>query len=107
MASESVGEVTGIMVIIHFVEPNEDDVNYWEMVYPWEIDISECIGAEACTFYAASFLVYDKSSLGGLSYCIAMVGASQELPDVRRQGPPPAVTRPVCQQGCLGLACAG
>ena len=34
MASESVGEVTGIMVIIHFVEPNEDDVNYLEMVYP-------------------------------------------------------------------------
>ena len=95
LARKSVGEV------IHFVERSEDDVNYWE------IDISECIGAEACTFYAASFLVYDKSSLGGLSYCIAMVGASQELPDVRRQGPPPAATRPVCQQGCLGLACAG
>ena len=43
LATESVGEVTGIMVIIHFVEPNEDNVNYWEMVYPWEIDISECI----------------------------------------------------------------
>ena len=53
LASESVGEVTGIMVIIHFVEPNEDDVNYLEMVYPWEIEISECIGAAVCTFYPA------------------------------------------------------
>ena len=56
MASESVGEVTGIMVIIHFVEPNEDDVNYLEMVYPWEIEISECIGAAACTFYPAGLV---------------------------------------------------
>ena len=57
LASESVGEVTGIMVIIHFVEHSEDDVNYWEMLYPWEIEISECIVAAPGSFYAASFLV--------------------------------------------------